>query len=194
MWYARRIIRNIMSRASTNGYAPETMNSGTDRNFSIQSVAKLGNETQMKRVFSSISVVAAVILSAGCTQAPAEAMEVTVYKSATCGCCNDWIKHLKANGFSVTAHDVRNLEQIKRQNGVSQKLGACHTATVGGYVIEGHVPAQDIKRLLAEKPAVAGLAVPGMPMGSPGMEGPRKDPYDVYTFDKDGSISVYARY
>ena len=148
----------------------------------------------MKRVLSVMSVIAVTIISAGCTQAPAETLEVTVYKSATCGCCNDWIRHLKANGFSVKAHNVQNLDQIKQQNGVSPKLGACHTARVGNYVIEGHVPAQDIKRLLAEKPAVAGLAVPGMPAGSPGMEGPSKEPYNVYTFNEDGAVSVYARY
>ena len=97
-------------------------------------------------------------------------------------------------GIVFKAHDVQDLAQVKRQNGVSPQLGSCHTARVGDYVIEGHVPAQDIKRLLAQKPAVAGLAVPGMPAGSPGMEGPRKDPYNVYTFDKNGRTMVYARY
>lgn len=146
----------------------------------------------MKRTLSVMTVVAAAIMGASCTKAPAETLELTVYKSATCGCCNDWIKHLEANGFAVKAHNVRNLDQIKREYGVSPRLGACHTARIGDYVIEGHVPAQDIKRLLAEKPAVAGLAVPGMPLGSPGMEGPRKDPYKVYTFSEDGNIDVYA--
>jgi hypothetical protein len=117
-----------------------------------------------------------------------------VYKSATCGCCKEWIRHLKTNGFAVKAYDVQDLAQVRRQNGVSPRLGSCHTARVGDYVIEGHVPAQDIKRLLAQKPAVAGLAVPGMPAGSPGMEGARKDPYNVYTFDKAGRTTVYARY
>lgn len=148
----------------------------------------------INRALRVMSAVAMAFIVASCTQAPAETLEVTVYKSATCGCCNDWIKHLKANGFAVKAHNVQNLDQIKRQNGVSPRLAACHTARVGDYVIEGHVPAQDIKRLLAEKPAVAGLAVPGMPAGSPGMEGPRKDPYNVYTFKKDGSSDVYARH
>ncbi len=148
----------------------------------------------MKRALRVMTFVAMAFVVASCTQTAAETLEVTVYKSATCGCCNDWIKHLKANGFAVKAHNVQNLDQIKRQNGVRPRLAACHTARVGGYVIEGHVPAQDIKRLLAEKPAVAGLAVPGMPAGSPGMEGPRKDPYNVYTFNKDGSSDVYVRH
>ncbi len=94
----------------------------------------------------------------------------------------------------VKGYDVNDLGQVKRQNGVSPQLGSCHTAKVGGYVVEGHVPAHEIKRLLAEQPAVAGLAVPGMPMGSPGMEGPRKDPYNVYTFDHTGKVAVYAKY
>lgn len=141
-----------------------------------------------------MGVVAAAMIGVSCTQAPAEMAKVTVYKSASCGCCKDWIRHLKANGFAVDAYNVEDLAEVKRQNGVSPQLGSCHTARVGGYVVEGHVPAQDIKRLLAEKPAVAGLAVPGMPAGSPGMDGRRKDPYNVYAFNRDGSTSVYARY
>ncbi len=146
------------------------------------------------RHFDIIGIVVSTFIAAACSQAPAETMEVTVYKSATCGCCNKWIDHLEANGFAVTAHNVQNLEQIKRENGVSSRLRSCHTARIGNYVIEGHVPAQDIKRLLSEQPDVAGLAVPGMPVGSPGMEGPRSDPYKVYTFDRTGSTTVFARY
>ena len=127
--------------------------------------------------------------------APVFATEITVYKSATCGCCKEWVKHLQANGFSVKAQDVSDLMSYKTANGVPAKLGSCHTATVNGYVIEGHVPANDIKRLLKERPAVSGLAVPGMPVGSPGMEqGGQKDRYDVLTFNKQGGTSVYARY
>ena len=139
-------------------------------------------------------VVVATVIGAACTQAPAETLEVTVYKRANCGCCNVWIEHLEANGFSVKAQNVQNLDQIKKESGVSRKLGACHTAHIGDYVIEGHVPAQDIKRLLAEKLDVAGLAVPGMPAGSPGMEGPRKESYAVYAFSRDGSTEVFARH
>ena len=127
--------------------------------------------------------------------APTLATEITVYKSPTCGCCKEWVKHLQANGFSVKAHDVSDLMSYKTANGVPATLGSCHTAKVGGYVIEGHVPANDIKRLLKERPAVSGLSVPGMPNGSPGMEqGGHKDRYDVLTFDKQGKTGVYARY
>lgn len=126
---------------------------------------------------------------------PAFSNEITVYKSATCGCCKEWVNHLQANGFNVKAQDVSDLMSYKSANDVPMKLGSCHTATVDGYVIEGHVPANDIKRLLKERPPVSGLAVPGMPVGSPGMEqGGQKDRYDVLTFNKQGGTSVYARY
>ena len=148
----------------------------------------------MKRALGMMGVVAAAIIGVSCTQAPAETTEVTVYKTATCGCCKSWIAHLKDNGFAVNAYDVQNLDQIARQHSVSPRLRSCHTALVGGYVIEGHVPAPDIKRLLAEKPTITGLAVPGMPASAPGMDQPGNHPYNVYTFKADGSTSVYARY
>ncbi len=128
------------------------------------------------------------------TQRPADAGDVIVYKSPTCGCCSEWVKHLKENGFSVKTEDLHNVNPIKAELGVPNQLRSCHTAKVGDYVIEGHVPAKDISRLLKEKPQVSGLAVPGMPMGSPGMEGPRKDPYDVLTFQMNGKTSVYTSY
>lgn len=125
----------------------------------------------------------------------AQAAEVVVYKSPTCGCCNQWIEHLQANGFTVKARNVADIMPYKSANGVPPALGSCHTAKVDGYVIEGHVPAADIKRLLKERPKVLGLAVPGMPVGSPGMEqGSHKERYDVLTFDKAGNTSVYARH
>lgn len=122
----------------------------------------------------------------------AHAEKVVVYKSPTCGCCKAWVKHLRDNGFEVEVHQRYNVEPVKDEMGVPKPLRSCHTAKVGGYVIEGHVPADLIVQLLEEKPAAAGLAVPGMPMGSPGMEGPRKDPYDVILFGDQGS-RVYAR-
>jgi len=126
---------------------------------------------------------------------PSYATEVVVYKSPTCGCCKEWVKHMQANGFTVVTHDVANIIPYKTVNGVPATLGSCHTARVDGYVIEGHVPANDIKRLLKERPPVVGLSVPGMPNGSPGMEqGGRKDRFDVLTFDKQGKTGVYARY
>ena len=119
---------------------------------------------------------------------------VTVYKSPTCGCCNDWVDHLKENGFEVKTHDSNNMGGIKQRLGVTPQLASCHTAMVDGYVIEGHVPARDIKRLLEQRPKVTGLTVPGMPMGSPGMEGHRVDKYDVLTFDKAKNTEVFSRY
>ena len=119
---------------------------------------------------------------------------VEVYKSPTCGCCTDWIKHLRQNGFSVKAHDVADACEYRAKFGVPDQLGSCHTAMVGGYAIEGHVPAREIKRLLAEKPKAKGLAVPGMPRGSPGMEGPVSDPYEVLLFQASGNYAVYQKY
>ena len=122
---------------------------------------------------------------------PAQAADVVVYKSPTCGCCTEWVKHMKDNGFNVEVHNRRNMNPIKTKFGVPNRLQSCHTAKVGDYVVEGHVPADTIARLLKEKPDVKGLTVPGMPMGSPGMEGPRKDPYDVLTFQANGRTAVY---
>ncbi len=129
----------------------------------------------------------------GAVQAAATGPLVTVYKSPTCGCCANWVEHMKAEGFQVEVHDVPDVRPTKRTHGVPGHLESCHTALAGGYAIEGHVPADVIRRLLAEKPQVAGIAVPGMPVGSPGMEmGARKDPYDVIAFTKDGQTSVYS--
>ena len=128
----------------------------------------------------------------GCDSTP-NGPEITVYKSPTCGCCKKWITHLEDNGFDVTAKDIANVGPIKAENGLPPVLGSCHTALIDGYVIEGHVPAEDIKRLLQEKPAIAGLSVPGMPVGSPGMEqGGREDRYDVIAFDNKNQMSVFS--
>ena len=117
---------------------------------------------------------------------------ITVYKTPTCGCCKKWVTHLQDNGFAVKTIDMNDLRMIKSMSGVAPEYSSCHTAKVGGYVIEGHVPADDIRRLLVEKPDIRGLAVPGMPMGSPGMEGPRKDAYSVLAIGRDSDTSVYA--
>lgn len=121
--------------------------------------------------------------------------EMTVYKSPSCGCCKAWVEHVRAAGFTVKTRDTDDLAPIKQSMGTAGKLESCHTAVVGGYVVEGHVPADLIARMLREKPAIAGLAVPGMPMGSPGMEVPdgTKDAYEVIAFDRKGKRSVYAR-
>lgn len=120
---------------------------------------------------------------------------ITVYKTASCGCCKDWVTHLSKNGFAPKVHDLPDLADTKDSLGVPDALRSCHTAVVGRYVIEGHVPADLIRKVVAEKPVnVIGLAVPGMPAGSPGMEVPgRKDRYDVIAFMRDGKRSVYAK-
>lgn len=120
--------------------------------------------------------------------------KITVYKDPNCGCCDKWIEHLIKHGFRVTGKNTSEMTEIKRGLGVTEGLESCHTGVVNGYVIEGHVPASDIKRLLKSKPSVAGLAVPGMPMGSPGMEGSRVDRYDVLSFDKAGKTGVFAKH
>ncbi len=126
--------------------------------------------------------------------APALAADITVYKSPSCGCCSKWADHLQAKGHTVTTKNMENLDAIKKLAGVPEGLQSCHTAMVEGYVLEGHVPAKDIERLLAQRPNAKGLAVPGMPVGSPGMEGGAPDRYDVMLFDTDGSVNVYGRY
>lgn len=118
---------------------------------------------------------------------------VEVYKSPTCGCCAKWVDHMRAHGFEVNVKDVGNKE-IREQAGISTTLGSCHTALIGGYAIEGHVPAQDIKRLLKEKPRAIGLTAPGMPHGSPGMEGARSEAYNVLLIDKTGGTTIFNRH
>ena len=133
-------------------------------------------------------------LAGSATAGPGIPPEVTVYKTASCGCCVLWAEHLQKEGFLVRSIDVVDLAPYKRKAGVPASLGACHTAFVKGYVIEGHVPGDAVKRLLAEKPAIAGLVVPGMPIGSPGMEmGARKDPYEILALSRDGTTAVYER-
>ncbi len=122
---------------------------------------------------------------------------VEVWKDPSCGCCKEWIKHLEQNGFTVTVNETGNA-QVRARLGIPDRLGSCHTALVGGYAIEGHVPAREIQRILKEKPAVVGLSVPGMPVGGPGMDQPsyrgRRDPFDVLLVGKGGEVRVYASY
>jgi len=117
---------------------------------------------------------------------------VLVYKSPTCGCCSSWVEHMQDAGFPVKVKEVNDVAPVKDKYGVPTRLRSCHTAIVDGYVIEGHVPADVVERLLQERPDVAGLAVPGMVAGSPGMEGGRAQSYDVVAFDREGNTSVYA--
>ena len=120
---------------------------------------------------------------------------VVVYKSASCGCCGQWVDYMRRNGFSVEVHNQDDLTAIKRTAGVSDANASCHTAQIGGYVVEGHVPVEAIRRMLRERPAIAGLAVPGMVAGTPGMEqGNEHHAYDVVAIGRDGRTSVYERH
>ena len=135
---------------------------------------------------------AAADVAANADAAPQDSPLVVVYKSPTCGCCAKWVEHMREAGFRLEVHDVADVGPIKTQHGVTADLQSCHTALADGYVFEGHVPAEVIRRFLSERPMFAGLAVPGMPMGSPGMEGPYKDRYDVIAFRRDGTREVYS--
>ena len=154
--------------------------------------------TGWRRTVLFAAVVVAAVLGAGggfaAGSEDAEGVKAMVYKSPTCGCCSKWIDHLEANGFEVESKDLVDVTPVKRMNGVPMNLASCHTAIIGGYFIEGHVPAADVKRLLAERPDVVGLAVPNMPMGSPGMEGPRSERYSVLAVKKDGTTEVFAQH
>jgi hypothetical protein len=144
-----------------------------------------------RAVLQAFGLLACAPLSLSARNAPPA---IDVYKSATCGCCSQWAAHLQTNGFKVNARNVPNTAAYRTQFGVPSSLGSCHTASIGGYAIEGHVPAADIKRLLTERPKAAGLTVPDMPMGSPGMEGAHADAFDVWLFQADGSRTVYRHY
>lgn len=125
----------------------------------------------------------------------AAANTMTVFKDPNCGCCKEWIAHLRKHGFTVTSRDTSDMAGIKATARVPRQLYSCHTGFINGYVVEGHVPAADIQRMLKEKPKIAGIAVAGMPAGSPGMEVPgRVDRYDVVAYARDGSTSVFARH
>lgn len=121
---------------------------------------------------------------------------MTVYKSPTCGCCSKWIQHMRDEGFDVKSTDVPDVNPIKKENGVPSDAWSCHTAQVSGYVLEGHVPVSAVRKLLKEKPKVVGLAVPGMPVGSLGMEVPsgQVEPYNVVSFDKAGKMTVFEKH
>lgn len=121
-----------------------------------------------------------------------ELPEITVYKSPTCGCCSKWVTHLEDNGFEVDSIDTPDMRQIKVRYGVPGDLSSCHTALVDGYLVEGHVPADVIKKMIEERPDAKGITVPGMPIGSPGMEGDTVENYQVILFDRNGGRSVYA--
>lgn len=142
----------------------------------------------MEQALAAPPAVPATLAAAG------SAGTINVYKSATCGCCHLWVEYMRGEGFTVVEHNVEDIDAVSEKAGVPNQLASCHTAHIGGYVIEGHVPAEDIKKMLAEKPAIAGLAVPGMVSGSPGMPSDTPDHYNVIAYDKKGTTSVYARH
>lgn len=166
-----------------------------------------------RRLFTSgllfSGLIATTIAVAGCSAADDPAAQTTadsvqhvaadteliVFRSPTCGCCGKWIEHMEAAGFRVKDEVTEDMTAIKEQYGVLEQLASCHTTIVDGYVVEGHIPAVDVQRLLTEKPDVAGIAVPGMPIGSPGMEsGDYVEPYTVFSFKEDGTTAAFAEH
>lgn len=123
-----------------------------------------------------------------------KAVDIVVYRSPTCSCCKKWVEHLKQNNFNVQDIVTGDVQAIKDKYGVPKEMASCHTAIVDGYVVEGHVPATDIRTLLKTKPKVIGIAVPGMPRGTPGMEVGAKDPYDVMSFDRDKRFAIFSNH
>ena len=181
--------------ASRRGKTPAT-GSPAARRYSTRPLA----------LFTGVLIVAAVVIAWAATRggadapplqiAAAEGVAMTVYKSPTCGCCGKWVKHMQAAGFAVTVVDRPDVAAVRAGQGVPDALASCHTTTVRAdgaeYVVEGHVPAADVVRLLRERPRVRGIAAPGMPAGSPGMEGGIRAPFDVVSFDAAGYRAVYA--
>ena len=141
-------------------------------------------------------VLTALLPVAGASRAEgtSKGIPITVYKSPTCGCCAGWASYLSTRGFAVTTIDQEDLSALKAKHGITPELRSCHTALVGGYVVEGHVPSADIHRLLEERPAIVGLTAPGMPMMSPGMASIEPRDYDVLQFDREGRVAVFSRY
>jgi hypothetical protein len=156
-------------------------------------------QTRIAFIIAAAGLLAAAGTFAASAVPPVQktAASMVVYKSPTCGCCSTWVEHVRSHGFQVQANDVTDsrLSAVKIESAVPADLQSCHTATIGGYVIEGHVPADDIQRLLADKPAIAGIGVAGMPMGSPGMEqGGMKQRYSTMAFTRNGAETVFARH
>ena len=151
----------------------------------------------------SLALITMSLIITGCALASAPAPisqaalanEINVFRSPTCGCCGLWIEHMRDAGFQVNDQITEDMTAVKEQYGVPDNLKSCHTTVVDGYVVEGHIPAEDVARLLTEKPDIAGIAVPGMPIGSPGMEsGDYVEPYTVFSFMEDGSTETFAEH
>ena len=150
------------------------------------------------KVLNIFLAIALLVFNAGIkaeTLSADKPIDIVVYRSPTCECCGKWLEHLKKNNFNVKDIVTDDVQAIKNKYGVSEAMASCHTAIVGGYVIEGHVPADDIMKLLKNKPKIVGIAVPGMPSGTPGMEmGDRKDAYNVMSFDKENHYEIFSSY
>ncbi|QYY30707.1 MULTISPECIES: DUF411 domain-containing protein [Cupriavidus] len=154
----------------------------------------VGADSRRRTILAALALLPAAAWAAS----PQSATTVKVWKSPTCGCCKDWVAHLQSNGFDVTTYEVDDLTAARSKAGMPDRYASCHTAVVEGYALEGHVPAREIRRLLRERPTAVGLAVPGMPLGSPGMDGPeyggRRTPYDVLLVMGDGRARVFQAY
>lgn len=154
------------------------------------------------RIVGIVGLLASVLLTACAAPASERATDaqttrtMIVYKSPTCGCCSDWVSYVEQHGYTVTVEEVQALAAVKAEHNVPPTMQSCHTALIDGYIVEGHVPVADIERLLAERPDVVGIAVPGMPVGSPGMEieGAASQPFDVVSFDAAGATQVFSSY
>lgn len=149
--------------------------------------------TRRQWLGAALGGTAAALLAGAVPVFAAAPAAIAVYKDPSCGCCNKWVEYMRAHGFTVTTHDTANMDEVKDTFGVPRALRSCHTGTIGSYVIEGHVPADVVQQMLHAHAKVAGLAVPGMVVGSPGMEGGRAEPYDIVAYQHDGSSRVFAR-
>jgi hypothetical protein len=147
-------------------------------------------------MYSAAAMLIAGAIGVSAQTAASAKPTAVVYKTSSCGCCKMWVEHLKANGFTVEAKDVSadEVRAVSKAAGLKDDDTSCHTAKIAGYIVEGHVPASDIQRMLKEKPAIAGIAAPGMPQGSPGMEQGSKEPFDVVAFTKDGKTKLYSKH
>ena len=167
------------------------MNRNSELNSSTQSKKKIPWLLLTTGV-AAAALVALIILPSSPTMS-AEDADIVVYKTATCGCCSQWIEHLRHSGLGVSVVNVPDTQAVRSRVGVPRRLGSCHTAVIGDYWVEGHVPADLIQRLMTEKPKdIRGIAAPGMPAGSPGMEGPNPVRYDVLAYGSDGNTTIYA--
>ncbi len=153
------------------------------------------NNLIFRRLFAWVAIAFTILLATTTSAFAANLPEVTMYRDPACTCCGNWMKHMESQGFKVKNVPTADIFTFKHEQGVTDDLASCHTAIIDGYVVEGHVPSDDVKRLVAEKPDIKGIAVPGMPVGTPGMEmGNKKDSYAVVSFDKQGQTKVFKQY